>query len=81
MANPFELAACYRLMDQFGMTDLIWSNHVTARIPGTDRLLINLYGFALQRTAPHPACVKIDASGQLISQPDTDYGIRQSRAM
>ena len=30
-----DLAACYRLVDQYGMTDLIY-NHITARIPGTE---------------------------------------------
>jgi hypothetical protein len=39
-----ELAACYRLVDKYGMTDLIY-NHIIARIPGSpDHLLINLYG-------------------------------------
>jgi pimeloyl-ACP methyl ester carboxylesterase len=38
-----DLAACYRLMDLHGMTDMIY-NHITLRIPGTDHLLINLYG-------------------------------------
>ena len=38
-----DLAACYRLMDCYGMTDLIY-NHITARVPGTEHLLINLYG-------------------------------------
>ena len=39
-----DLAACYRLVDAYDMTDLIY-NHITARIPGTDdHLLINLYG-------------------------------------
>ena len=36
-----ELAACYRLVDYYGMTDLIYK-HITARIPGTDHILINL---------------------------------------
>jgi ribulose-5-phosphate 4-epimerase/fuculose-1-phosphate aldolase len=37
-----DLAACYRLVDAYGMTDLIY-NHITARIPGEkDLLLINL---------------------------------------
>ena len=35
-----DLAACYRLLDVYGMTDLIY-NHVTLRIPGTEHLLIN----------------------------------------
>mgnify|MGYP003348960329 FL=1 len=39
-----NLAACYRLIDKYGMSDLIY-NHITARIPGSDEhLLINLYG-------------------------------------
>src|SRR5262249_502682 len=29
-----DLAACYRLVDKYGMTDLIY-NHITARIPGS----------------------------------------------
>ena len=37
-----DLAAYYRLVDAYGMTDLIY-NHITARIPGTEHLLINLY--------------------------------------
>ena len=32
-----NLAACYRLTDVYGMTDLIY-NHITARIPGDDDL-------------------------------------------
>ena len=27
-----DLAACYRLVDYYGMTDLIY-NHITARVP------------------------------------------------
>ena len=33
-ATRIDLAACYRLMAHYGMTDLIY-NHVTACIPGT----------------------------------------------
>ena len=48
-----DLAACYRLVDKYGMTDLIY-NHITARIPGTEEhLLINLYGLLYKEiTAP-----------------------------
>ena len=38
-----DLAATYRLVDVYGMADLIY-NHITLRIPGTEHLLINLYG-------------------------------------
>ena len=55
-----ELAACYRLVDVYGMTDLIY-NHITARIPGTaDHLLINLYGM-LYKEITASSLVKIDA--------------------
>ena len=30
-----DLAACYRLVDHFGMTDLTY-NHITARVPGDE---------------------------------------------
>ena len=70
------LAACYRLMDQFGMTDMIY-NHITARIPGTDHLLINLYGL-LYKEITASSLVKIDASGHILSKPPTDYGINKS---
>ncbi len=71
-----ELAACYRLVDLFGMTDLIY-NHITARIPDTDYLLINLYGL-LYREIRASNLVKIGAEGNIVWKPDTDYGINRS---
>ena len=38
-----DLAACYRLAAKFGMTDTIYT-HISARIPGTDDILINRFG-------------------------------------
>jgi hypothetical protein len=39
-----DLAACYRLVDKYAMTDLIY-NHITARIPGSkDHLLLVMPG-------------------------------------
>ena len=39
-----NLAACYRLVAKYGMTDLIY-NHITARVPGPDHhILISGYG-------------------------------------
>jgi ribulose-5-phosphate 4-epimerase/fuculose-1-phosphate aldolase len=38
-----DLAACYRLADMFGFSDIIW-NHITAKIPGTEHFLINRFG-------------------------------------
>src|ERR1700753_2291535 len=58
------LAACYRLLDRFGMTDLIY-NHITAKIPGTDdHLLINLYGMTY-REITASSLVKIDLDGNI----------------
>jgi ribulose-5-phosphate 4-epimerase/fuculose-1-phosphate aldolase len=71
-----ELAACYRLVDHFGMTDLIY-NHITTRIPGTDHLLINLYGL-LYKEITASSLAKIDVEGNIIWKPDSDYGINKS---
>jgi len=72
-----ELAACYRLMDHFGMTDLIY-NHITARVPGSERhLLLNLYGL-LYREITASSLVKIGLDGEIVWQPDTDYGVNKS---
>ena len=72
-----DLAACYRLIDKYGMTDLIY-NHITARIPGgPDHLLINLYGM-LYKEITASSLVKIDVEGEIIWKPDTDYGINKS---
>src|SRR6266481_2354357 len=72
-----DLAACYRLVDKYDMTDLIY-NHITARIPGSpDHLLINLYGL-LYKEITASSLVKIDVEGEIIWKPDTDYGINKS---
>jgi ribulose-5-phosphate 4-epimerase/fuculose-1-phosphate aldolase len=72
-----DLAACYRLVDRFGMSDLIY-NHITARIPGTDdHLLINLYGL-LYKEITASSLVKIDLEGNILWKPETDYGINKS---
>jgi ribulose-5-phosphate 4-epimerase/fuculose-1-phosphate aldolase len=71
-----DLAACYRLMDCYGMTDLIY-NHITARIPGTEHLLINLYGL-LYKEITASSLVKIDVEGNISAKPDTDYGLNKS---
>ena len=71
-----DLAACYRLVDKYDMADLIY-NHITARIPGTDHLLINLYGLVYKEITAS-SLVKINAEGEIISKPDTDYGINKS---
>lgn len=68
-----DLAACYRLMDHYKMTDLIY-NHITLRIPGTEHLLINLYGL-LYKEITASSLVKIDVEGTIIDKPDSEYGL------
>lgn len=58
------------------MTDLIY-NHITAKIPNTEHLLINLYGL-LYKEITASSLVKIDLEGNILSKPDTDYGINKS---
>lgn len=71
-----DLAACYRLVESYGMTDLIY-NHITACIPGTKHLLINLYGL-LYKEITASSLVKIDLEGNILWKPATDYGINKS---
>ena len=42
-AMRVDLAACYRLADMYGFSDIVW-NHITAKIPGTEYFLINRFG-------------------------------------
>ena len=71
-----DLAACYRLVDHYGMTDLIY-NHITVRIPGTEHLLINLYGLLYKEITASSLAI-IDLDGNIIWKPDTDYGINHA---
>ena len=60
-----ELAAMYRIFDYLGWTELIY-NHITARVPGTDRqFLINPFGLHY-REVTASNLVKIDLSGNKI---------------
>jgi ribulose-5-phosphate 4-epimerase/fuculose-1-phosphate aldolase len=72
-----ELAACYRLVDLYGMTDLTY-NHITARVPGPEHhILLNLYGL-LYREITASSLVKIDLDGNVVWKPDGDYGINKA---
>lgn len=59
-----ELAACYRIADRNRMSKVVW-NHITARIPGEENLLINRFGLRYDEiTASN--LVKIDPEGKPI---------------
>jgi ribulose-5-phosphate 4-epimerase/fuculose-1-phosphate aldolase len=60
-----DLAACYRLVDLFGWSDLI-NTRITARVPGQDdRFLINPYGLLFDEVTAS-SLVKIDREGNKV---------------
>ena len=72
-----NLAACYRLMPLFGMSDLIY-NHITVRIPGTDdELLINPYGFMYEEITAS-SLIKINLKGEVLENPNKDYSLNEA---
>src|ERR1700745_3279378 len=75
-----DLAACYRLMDMYGMSDLI-ANHVSVRVPGEhDSFLINAYGLLYEEITAS-SLIKIDHEGNVLAQPDfgdLKYGVNRA---
>ena len=71
-----NLAACYRLMHEFGMTEMI-ANHISARVPGThDQFLINPYGMLYEEMTAS-SMIRVDIEGNVLFNA-TDYGINQA---
>jgi len=72
------LAAVYRLLHRYAMTDLIY-NHVTLRVPGTEHVLINAYGY-LYNEIRASNLLKIDLEGRVVLAPESvhDYGVNQA---
>ena len=69
-----DLAAAYRLMAYFGLDDSIYT-HISARVPGTkDQFLINPYG-VLFRDITASSLIKINLAGEIVDQPNADYGV------
>lgn len=64
-----ELAACYRIFDRLGWSELIY-NHVSLRLPGPEtHFLINPFGLTYgEVTASN--LVKIDLQGRIVGQSD-----------
>ena len=59
-----DLAACYRLADMFGFSDIVW-NHITAKVPDTEHFLINRLGLRHDEiTASN--LVTIDLNGSVV---------------
>ena len=69
-----DLAACYRLVDHYGMTDL-HLNHISARVPGREEhFLINPFGMMYEEITAS-SLIKVDLDGKIISNSNDDYGI------
>ena len=69
-----NLAACYRLVARYGMTDLIY-NHITARVPGHEHhILINAYGMLYEEVTAS-SLIKVDLSGAIVDNGDTEYSV------
>ncbi len=61
-----DLAACYRLVDLFGMCDL-HLNHISARVPGShDHFLINPFGMMYEEITAS-CLLKVDLAGKVIA--------------
>ena len=64
-----DLAACYRLVDLFGWSDLI-NTRITARIPGPpEHFLINRFGMLYDEVTAS-SLVKIDSDGNNVEPSD-----------
>src|SRR5262249_17134116 len=71
------LAACFRLIDLYGMSDMIYT-HATARVPGEpDHFLINPHGM-LFREVTASSLLKVHLDGRVVLKPDLDYGLQQA---
>lgn len=76
-----DTAACYRLMDVYGMTDLI-ANHISMRVPGEPHaFLINAYGLLYEEITAS-SLLKIDHEGNILAKPEfpdgLDYGVNRA---
>ena len=66
-----DLAACYRLVDLFGWSDLV-NTRITARVPGQhDHFLINPYGLLFDEVTAS-SLVKIDAEGNKVEPSESE---------
>src|ERR1700722_540273 len=76
-AARVELAACYRLVAKYGMSDMIY-NHITSRVPNEhDHFLINSYGMLYEEITAS-SLFKIDLDGNILEDPETGYGLNQA---
>jgi len=75
-----DLAACYRLVELYGMADMM-ANHISVRVPDEENaFLINPYGMMYEEITAS-CLIKVDHDGKILSKPDfgaLDYGINKA---
>lgn len=75
-----DLAACYRLVDLYGMSDMM-ANHISMRVPDEEgAFLINAYGMMYEEITAS-SLIKIDVRGNILAKPDfgdLGYGINKA---
>jgi ribulose-5-phosphate 4-epimerase/fuculose-1-phosphate aldolase len=76
-AARVDLAACYRLIDLYGMSDLT-ANHISVRVPSEpDHFLINAYGLLYEEMTAS-SMIKINLDGHVIAKPPFDYKVNRA---
>jgi len=75
-----DLAACYRLVDLYGMSDMM-ANHISSHVPGEPgAFLINAYGMMYEEITAS-SLIKVNLAGDILSAPDfgaLEYGINRA---
>jgi ribulose-5-phosphate 4-epimerase/fuculose-1-phosphate aldolase len=75
-----DLAACYRLVELYGMSDMM-ANHISARVPGEEgAFLINAYGMLYEEITAS-SLIKVDLDGEILGTPDFGplaYGVNKA---
>ncbi|QRY31842.1 class II aldolase/adducin family protein [Variovorax sp. PDNC026] len=75
-----DLAACYRLVELYGMADMM-ANHISLRVPGEENaFLINAYGMLYEEITAS-SLIKVDHEGRILARADfgeLDYGVNQA---
>ena len=68
-----DLAACHRLADLNGFSDIVW-NHISARVPSQpDQFLINLFGLRFDEVTASNL-VTLDKQGSVVVPPQDKNG-------
>jgi len=75
-----DLAACYRLVDLYGLSDMM-ANHISSHVPGEPGAFpINPYGMVYEEITAS-SLIKVNLAREILAKPDfgsLDYGINRA---